>query len=55
VCHAPLEAALEQDVADHALLTRDGVEREEAHAGKLGARAVAIEAPEQLVAAADGE
>ena len=47
--------AVEQDVADHAALARDRVEREEADPGQLDAVAVAVVATEQLVAAADGE
>ena len=49
------ELAVEQHVADHPALAGDRVEREEADARQLGAVAVAVEAAEQLVAAADGE
>ena len=47
--------AVEQDVADHAPLARDRVQRQQADAGQLGARAVAVEAAEELVAAAHRE
>jgi len=50
-----LELALEQDVADHPTLAGDRVEREEAGAGKLDTRPVAVEAPKELVAAAHRE
>ena len=52
---AGLELALDQDVADHAPLARDGLEREEADAGHVLAVEAAIAAAEQLVAAADRE
>ena len=52
---ARVELALEQDVADHAPLAGDRLEREEPDAGQLDAGQVAVEAAEQLVAAADGE
>src|ERR687887_2239994 len=52
---AGLELALEQDVADHAPLSRDRMERKEADSGQLVAALVSVEAPEQLVTAADGE
>ena len=47
--------ALEQDVADHPLLTRDGVQRQQACAGQLDAPQVAVGRTEQLIAAADCE
>ena len=47
--------ALEQDVADHAPLAGDGVQRQQAGAGQLDAAQVAVVRAEQLVAAADGE
>ena len=47
--------ALEQHVADHPPLARDRVQRQQPDPGQLDARDVAIEAPEQLVAAADGQ
>src|SRR5262249_60217077 len=50
-----LELALEQHVADHPSLARDGVQREQAHAGQLVAALVAVEAAEKLVAAGDGQ
>ena len=50
-----LELALDQDVADHAALARDGLEREEADAGHVLAVEAAIAAAEQLIAAADSE
>ena len=50
-----VELALEQDVADHPALAGDRVERQDAGARELRAVAVAVEAAEQLVAAADGE
>jgi len=50
-----LELALEEDVADHPPLAGHGVEREQPDPGQLVAALVAIEAPEQLVAAADRE
>ena len=53
--HPRLELALDQDVADHAPLAGDRVERQEADAGHLLAVAAAVAAAEQLVAAADGE
>src|SRR5262245_5694258 len=46
------EVALDQTVADHAPFAGHGVEREQAGAGLLVAAAVAIEAPQELVAAA---
>ena len=51
----PGPLALEENVSDHPPLAGDGVEREEAAARQLGAAAVAVEASEQLVSAADGE
>src|SRR4029453_2434624 len=52
--HPPrLELALEQHVADHPSLPGDGVMREEPDARTLGAVPLAVEAAEQLVAAAD--
>ena len=53
VLPAGLELALDQHVADHAPLAGDRVERKHPGAGHLHARAVAVAAPEQLVAAAD--
>src|SRR5262249_17252224 len=50
-----LQLAREQDVADHPPLAGDGVERQQADARQLVAALVAVEPPEQLVAAADGE
>ena len=50
-----LELALDQHVADHAALARDGLEREEADAGHVLAVEAAVAAAEQLVAAADRE
>src|SRR5207342_3263535 len=49
------ELALEQDVADHPPLARNRVEGEEADARQLVALAVAVEAAEELVTAADRE
>src|SRR5205085_12612695 len=49
------ELALEQDVADHAPLTGDRLEREEADAREVDAVEVAVRTAEQLVAAADSE
>ena len=49
------ELALEQDVADHAPIAGLRPQRQHARSGQLGARAVAVEAAEELVAAADGE
>ena len=48
-----IELGLEQDVADHSPLAGDRVEREQADAGQLLAVPEAVEAAEQLVAAAD--
>src|SRR5204863_6817444 len=45
--------ALEEHVADHPALTGDGVQRQQADPRQLDARHVAVEAPEELVAAAD--
>src|SRR5436305_21967 len=53
--HARLQLALEQDVADHARLARDGVQREEPDPGQVGAVEVTVRAAEELVAAADRE
>jgi hypothetical protein len=50
-----LELALEQHVADHASVPRNGVEREYSDAGQLCPVEVSVRAPEQLVAAADRE
>jgi hypothetical protein len=50
-----LELALDQDVADHARLAGDGLEREETDAGHVLAVEAAVAAAEQLVAAADGQ
>ena len=50
-----VEVAVEEDVADHAALARDRVQREEADAGQLLAVGEAIEPAEELVAAADRE
>ena len=52
---AGLELALEQHVADHAPVARDGLEREQADSGHVLAVKAAIAAAEQLIAAADGE
>ena len=49
------ELAFEQDVADHPPLAGNGVVGEEAHTGERLALLVEIAAPEELVAAADGE
>src|SRR5262249_49615017 len=50
-----LQLALEQDVADHPPLARDGVEWQPADARRLVAALVAGDRREQLAAAADGE
>jgi hypothetical protein len=50
-----IQLALEENVADHAPFTGDGVVREEADSGELCARTVAVEAPEQLIAATYGQ
>src|SRR5919109_1019501 len=55
VAKARVELALEQDVADHAPFTGDGMVREEPDPGELGAGAVAVEATEELIAAANGQ
>ena len=52
---AGLELALEQDVADHPPLAGDRVQRQQPDARQLVAALVAVEAPEELVAAADRE
>ena len=52
---SPGPGAVEQDVADHAALARDRVQRQQPDPGQLVAGHVAVEAAEQLVAAADGE
>ena len=52
---ARLELALEQDVADHAPLAGDGLEREEPGALEPLPARVAVPAAEQLIAAADRE
>jgi hypothetical protein len=52
---APVELALDQHVPDHAALAGDGLVREQADAGVLDAVGVAVEAAQELVAAADGE
>ena len=52
---ARLELALEQDVADHPPLARDGLERQQADARHVLAVEAAVAAPEQLVAAAHRE
>src|SRR5439155_7675955 len=52
---ARIELALEQDVADHAAVAGDGLEREQADARHVLAMEAAIAAPEELVAAAHGE
>ena len=49
------ELALEEDVADHAPLAGDGVVGEKADPGQLRPRAVAVEAAEELIAAAYGQ
>ena len=49
------KGALEQDIADHPPLARVGLQREHAGAREVAAVAVAVEAAEELVAAADGE
>jgi hypothetical protein len=48
-----LELALEQDVADHPPLAGHRVQRQQAGSRQLVAALVAVEAPEQLVPAAD--
>src|SRR3954447_5710880 len=48
-------AAVEQHVSDHAPVAGDRVQRQQADARQLRAGALAVEAAEQLVAAADGE
>jgi hypothetical protein len=55
VCQARLELALEQDVADHARRSGDGLVGEEAHAGHERPVAATVAAAEQLVAAAYGK
>ena len=50
-----LELALDEHVADHALLAGDGLERKEADARHVLAVKAAVAAAEQLVAAAHGE
>jgi hypothetical protein len=50
-----VERALEEDVADHARPARDRLEREQRRTGQPRAVAVAVPAPEQLVAAAHRE
>ncbi len=50
-----LELALDQDVADHAALAGDGLQRKQADSGHVLAVEAAIAAAEQLVAAADRE
>jgi hypothetical protein len=50
-----LQLALEQAVADHPRVSRDGVEREDAGPRLLRAADVAVEGSEELVAAADRE
>ena len=52
---ARLELALEENVADHPLLSGDGLEREKADARHVLAVEAAVAAAEQLVSAADGE
>ena len=52
---ARLELALEQHVPDHAALPGNRVEGQEPSPGQLVAALVAIGAPEELVAAADGQ
>ncbi len=52
---ARLELALEQHVADHPPVAGHRMERQDPRAGQLGARPIAVEVPEQLVAAADRE
>ena len=47
--------ALEQHVADHPPLTGDRVQRQQPDPRQIDARDVAVEAPEELVAAADGQ
>ena len=53
--HARLELALQQAVADHAPLSGDRVEREDAGTRQLGAASPTVEPAEELVAAADGQ
>ena len=48
-------AAIKQDVADHALLAGDGVQRQEADSRQLVSGYVAVGTAEQLVAPADSE
>ena len=50
-----VELALDQHVADQTPISRHRVQREDAGAGLLAPRAVAVVAAEQLVAAAHGE
>ena len=50
-----IELALDQHVADETQVPGHGVQREDAGAGLLAARAVAVVAAEQLISAADGE
>ena len=50
-----VELAVEQDVADHAAFAGPSGERKETGARELRTRAIAVEATEQLVAAAHGE
>src|SRR5439155_10867213 len=52
---APGPLAVEEDVADHAPVTGDGLVREEADAGQIVAGHPLVAAPEQLVAPADRE
>jgi hypothetical protein len=49
------ELGIEQDIADHPTLACNRVQREQADAGQLLAVPEAVEAAQQLVAAADGE
>ena len=51
----PAHLAVEEDVPDHPSLAGDRVQRQQPDARQLDAVAVAVEAPEQLVAAADRE
>ena len=52
---APLELALEQDVPDHPRIARHGLVREEPDPWHPRAVPAAVAAPEELVAATDGE
>ena len=53
--NAWIELGFQEDVPDHPPLAGHGVVGEKADPRELGARPVAVEAAEELVAAADGE